>query len=379
MIGPRSRGHKRNQSGQSSCRASHVAAEKAYNREHDAHCSAFLCATQIMANRRVLALQRHMMFVAELGPRMLTTNAVSSPIPTKEELELASPSFRRRDMSKADMHHAKSVLEHKRAFIIDCDGVIYHSNRLLPGAREFVQWLHDTDKRYIFLTNSSDKTPKEMCNKFIHQLGFSFVTEEHFYTSALATAQFLKAQKGAGSRAYVIGQPALREALQEVGVLCVSQKSADMSTPDFVVMGETGGSEMYHYDLISQAIKFVRRGSRLIGTNEDLADRVGSELHPGTGALILPISAVCNTEAYFVGKPNPIMVVNALERLGATRQETIFIGDRMNTDVRAGMEAQVDTCLVLSGVTDEETVSKFSYRPTIMLNGVGDVPAILGL
>ncbi|KAH9261628.1 TIGR01457 family HAD hydrolase [Batrachochytrium salamandrivorans] len=316
-------------------------------------------------------LQRH--------GRFLTANAVSSPPQSVREMELASPSFRRRDMSAADMHHAKQVLSGKRAFIIDCDGVIYHSSKLLPGAKEFVQWLHDTGKRYIFLTNSSDKTPQEMRDKFIHQLGFDFVTEDHFFTSALATAQFLKSQKGAGSRAYVIGQPALHEALKESGIHSVSQQSAEMSAPDFVVVGETGSSSLYHYDLISLAIKLVRRGSRLVGTNEDLADRVGAELHPGTGALILPISAVCGTEPYFVGKPNPIMVVNALERLCTTRQETIFIGDRMNTDVRAGMEAQVDTCLVLSGVTDEEAVSRFSFRPSIMLNGVGDVPAILGL
>lgn len=151
-----------------------------------------------------------------------------------------------------------------------------------------------------------------------------------------------------------------------------------MSNPDFVVMGETSSAEVYNYDVIALAIKLVRRGSRLIGTNEDLADRVGAELHPGTGAMILPVAAVCGTEPYFVGKPNPIMVVNALERLQSTRESTIFIGDRMNTDIRAGVEAQVDTCLVLSGVTSENDVARFSYRPSTILNGVGDIPAILG-
>ena len=149
--------------------------------------------------------------------------------------ELATPAFRRTDLSAADMRHARGILEKKKAYIVDCDGVIYHSNRLLPGAREFVRWLHNTKKSYIFLTNSSDKNPKEMAEKFA-RLGLDFVDETHFFTSAMATACFLSAQKGSGARAYVIGQDALRDALTEKGILCVSEQSAEMSNPDFVVM-----------------------------------------------------------------------------------------------------------------------------------------------
>jgi len=282
------------------------------------------------------------------------------------------------DLSAADMRHAKQLLEKKTAYIVDCDGVIYHSDKLLPGAREFVWWLHSSKKRYVFLTNSSDKTPAEMCKKFA-RLGLSWVTEEHIFTSAMATAKFLAMQKSGGARAFVIGEPALVTALTEKGIVCVDEASAEMSNPDFVVMGETSSSNVFNYDVVSLAIKLVRRGSRLIGTNEDLADRVGAELHPGTGAMILPVASVCGTEPYFVGKPNPIMVVNARERLESTAEDTVFIGDRMNTDIRAGVEASVDTVLVLSGVTAESDLPRFSYRPSVMLNGVGDIPAILGV
>jgi len=336
---------------------------------------------------RIATLHRHLTNATSNSPqsplvqtvRAIATSLVSTGKTTKpgRREELATPAYRRSDLSAADMRHARSVLEKKTAYIVDCDGVIYHANRLLPGAREFVRWLHNTRKNYVFLTNSSDKTPKEMAEKFA-KLGLDFVDDSHFFTSAMATASFLAHQKGSGARAFFVGHDALRQALNEKGIVCVGEQSAEMSNPDFVVMGETSSAEVYNYDVIALAIKLVRRGSRLIGTNEDLADRVGAELHPGTGAMILPVAAVCGTEPYFVGKPNPIMVVNALERLQSTRESTIFIGDRMNTDIRAGVEAQVDTCLVLSGVTSENDVARFSYRPSTILNGVGDIPAILG-
>ena len=332
------------------------------------------------AETRLNILQRHLSSANTSAQRAIAVSLVSSSSNITKRAnpeELATPSHRRSDLSAADMKHARYVLEKKNAYIIDLDGCIYMQHRLLPGAKEFVRWLHNSKKNYVFLTNSSDKTPKEMAEKF-HRLGLDFVDESHFFTSAMATAAFVADQKGGGSRAFVIGQDALRSALSEKGIFCISEQSAEMSNPDFVVMGETSSREVYNYDTIALAIKLVRRGARLIGTNEDLADRVGAELHPGTGAMVLPIAAVCGTEPYFVGKPNPIMVVNALERLKSSREATLFVGDRMNTDIRAGVEAQVDTCLVLSGVTSELDVARFSYRPTIILNGVGDVPAILG-
>jgi NagD protein len=291
--------------------------------------------------------------------------------------ELATPSHRRMDISAADMRHAKNLLQKKNAFIVDCDGVIYHSDRLLPGAREFVWWLYSTQKKFIFLTNSSDKTCAELANKFA-KLGLDFVDETRFFTSAMATAAFLASQKDGGARAFVVGQTALKDALKDKGLIVVSEKNAEISNPDFVVMGETSESEVYNYEVVALAIKLVRRGARLVATNEDLADRVGAELHPGTGAMVLPVSAVCGVEPFFCGKPSPLMVMNAMERLGSKREETVFIGDRMNTDIRAGVEAQVDTVLVLSGVTSEQDLARYNYRPSTVLNGVGDIPSILG-
>jgi len=153
---------------------------------------------------------------------------------------------------------------------------------------------------------------------------------------------------------------------------------AEMATPDFVVVGECTNSSLYSFSHIELAVKFVRRGARLIGTNIDVADRIGSELVPGTGALLKPIEAASGMDAYFVGKPNPLMVQSALSRLDVRRSSAVVVGDRMNTDVKAGVEAGVDTILVLSGVTRTmDDVYRFAYRPTSVLSGVGDIAAML--
>jgi len=255
--------------------------------------------------------------------------------------------------------------------------VLYQGDRLLPGAREFVWWLHASGRKFLFLTNASDRTPAEMVAKF-HRLGLDFVHESHFLTSAMTTASFLFAEKGPGSRAYVIGERALRDALTEKGILVVNEASAEMSNPDFVVCGESSSAQVYNFEKIANAIKFVRRGARLIGTNEDLADRVGAELHPGTGALMLPIVAVSGVTPLFMGKPSPLTAFSALERLGANRESTFMVGDRTSTDVLLGVQAQLTTVLVLSGVTSEADIARYSFRPSLVLNGVGDIPAILG-
>jgi len=154
--------------------------------------------------------------------------ATASAAQTRTSTELATPSHRRMDLSAADMRFARSLLEKKKAYIVDCDGVIYHSNKLLPGAREFCWWLHSSQKRYVFLTNSSDKTPAEMCKKFA-RLGLDWVREDNIFTSAMATAKFLAAQKGGGARAFVIGEEALVAALTDKGIECVDEASAEMS------------------------------------------------------------------------------------------------------------------------------------------------------
>jgi NagD protein len=252
-------------------------------------------------------------------------------------------------------------LRGKTAFICDMDGVIYHGNRLLPGAREFVDWLKQSGKRYLFLTNSSELSPRELHQK-LGRLGLE-VPEEHFYTSALATGIFLKTQHPGGS-AFVIGEAGLINALYDAGI------TMNDVNPDFVVVGE---SHSYTFQTLVKAVNLVLAGARLIGTNPDITGPVENAIIPATGALIAPIERATGNEAYFVGKPNPLMMRHALKILGSRREETAIIGDRMDTDIVAGIESEIETALVLSGVTGREQIERYAYRPHLVLEGVGDV------
>ncbi len=249
----------------------------------------------------------------------------------------------------------------KKGFICDMDGVIYHGNRLLPGAKEFVEWLQANDKRFLFLTNSSERSPKELQEK-LQRMGID-VTEDHFYTSALATAAFLSKQCPNGS-AYVIGEAGLVKALYDVGF------TMNDTNPDYVVVGET---RLYNFERIERAIHLVLKGARLIGTNPDLTGPTETGIAPATRALISPIELATGKQAYFVGKPNPFMMRHAQKLLGCQSEETVIIGDRMDTDIIAGLESQIETVLVLSGVTSRETLANFPYKPDHILDGVGDV------
>lgn len=249
----------------------------------------------------------------------------------------------------------------KKAFICDMDGVIYHGNRLLAGVKEFVEWLEAEKKEYIFLTNSSERSPRELRQKLL-RLGLD-VGEEHFYTSALATASFLRSQCPGGS-AYVIGEPGLVGALYDAGF------SMNDINPDYVVVGETGS---YSYEKILKAVSLVQQGAKLIGTNPDLTGPIENGIAPATRALIAPIEMTCGKSAYFIGKPNPLMMRHAQKRLGTHRFETVIIGDRMDTDIVAGIESEMDTVLVLSGVSTLETVKEYPYRPHYVLSGVGEI------
>jgi NagD protein len=249
-----------------------------------------------------------------------------------------------------------------KAFIIDMDGVLYHGNRLLPGAAEFVAWLQEWNKRFLFLTNSSERSPAELSQK-LKRLGIE-VGPEHFYTSALATATFLANQKPGGS-AYVIGEPGLTNAIYDAGY------TMNNVSPDYVVIGEGRG---YSLEAIERAVRFVIAGARLVGTNPDLSGPSESGIVPACGALVSPIELATGKKAYFVGKPNPLMMRHALKRLGATREETAIIGDRMDTDIIAGVESEIETILVLSGVTSAAEIDRYSYSPKHVLEGVFEIP-----
>ncbi len=254
------------------------------------------------------------------------------------------------------------LLAGKRGLLSDMDGVIYHGNQLLPGVAEFMKWIKESGMEFLFLTNSSERTPRELREKLL-RLGLD-VSVENFYTSALATAAFLKSQDPGGT-AYVIGGNGLVNALYEAGF------AMNEVNPDYVVVGET---HSYTYDTITQAINLVRKGARLIGTNPDLTGPSEHGVVPATGAIISPIELATGRKAYFVGKPNPLMMRQALKRLGCRREESVIVGDRMDTDIIAGIESEIDTILVLSGVTALEDLPRFPYQPHFVVNGVGQIP-----
>lgn len=253
-------------------------------------------------------------------------------------------------------------LRARKGFICDMDGVIYLGNQLLPGVAEFVNWLNENDKRFLFLTNSSERSPKELRQK-LQRMGLD-IGEEHFYTSALATAAFLKKQ-APGCTAFVIGAPGLLNALYDVGV---TMNDVD---PDYVIVGETAS---YNYEVITKAVRLVLNGARLIATNSDLTGPTEFGIAPACRSLVSPIELATGKKAYFMGKPNPLMMRTGLQLLGVHSEEAAMVGDRMDTDVIAGMESGLATVLVLSGCTSRADVNDYPYRPTCILNGVGDIP-----
>jgi NagD protein len=226
-------------------------------------------------------------------------------------------------------------LRAKQGYICDMDGVIYHGNMLLPGVKQFIDWLEENHKNYLFLTNSSERSPRELQQK-LQRMGLN-----------------------------VIGEPGLISALYDAGF------TMNDVNPDYVVVGETAN---YNYDKILKAVQLVLKGAKLIGTNPDLTGPVESGIAPATRALISPIEMATGKRAYFIGKPNPLMMRTAQKRLGIHSADTVIVGDRMDTDIVAGIEAQMETVLVLSGVTTREAISLYPYRPSYVLDGVGDIP-----
>lgn len=252
-------------------------------------------------------------------------------------------------------------LRAKKAFICDMDGVVYHGTRLLPGAKEFVSWLTREGKRFLFLTNSSERSPRELSEK-LARMGIE-VAESCFYTSALATASFLASQKPGGT-AYVIGEAGLINALYDAGY------SMNNVNPDYVVVGE---ARMYNLESIERAVRLVLNGARLVATNPDVTGPTEHGIVPACKALVAPVELATGRSAYYVGKPNPLIMRHALKKLGCQREDTAIVGDRMDTDIIAGVESEIDAVLVLSGVTSREELPRFPYQPRYVLDGVGGI------
>lgn len=251
----------------------------------------------------------------------------------------------------------------KKGFICDMDGVIYHGNRILPGVAEFIEWLHQEDKQYLFLTNNSGYTPRELQQK-LARMGLD-VPQEHFYTSALATAAFLKEQ-APGCSVFAIGEAGLLNALYDAGI------TMNDVNPDYVVVGE---GRAYSLDTLTRATNLVLGGAKMIGANSDVSGPIENGIAPACRALIAPIEMATGTEAYFCGKPNPLMMRTGLRLLSCHSAEAVMVGDRMDTDVVSGLESGMSTVLVLSGVSTRETLKTYAYRPSVVLEGVGDIVA----
>ena len=252
-------------------------------------------------------------------------------------------------------------LRNKTGYICDMDGVIYHGDRLVKGAKQFVDWLKTENKKFLFLTNSSAKSPKELRQK-LARMGID-VAEDDFYTSGQATASFL-AEQNPGSGVYVIGESGLINALHDAGL------HIDNVNPEYVVVGE---SRTYNFEQIELAVHFVLNGAKLIATNSDLTGPSEKGIVPACKALVAPIELTTNRKAYFIGKPNPLMMRHAIKKIGCRREETLIIGDRMDTDIIAGIESEIETALVLSGITKKEDLALFPYQPDHILEKAADI------
>ncbi len=259
------------------------------------------------------------------------------------------------------MNEVAKKIREKKGFICDMDGVLYHGSKLLDGVTEFVNWMMENDKKFVFLTNSPERTPHELSMK-LERMGLK-VSPDHFYTSAMATSEFLHSQ-APDCTAYVIGEAALAKAMYD------QQIYMNDINPDYVVLGET---RTYCFEKLEKAIELVNKGAKLIGCNPDTIGVTEKGIMPATGSLVAPIEIATGKKAYFVGKPNPLMLRHGLNRIGLHSADIAFIGDRMDTDIIAGIESNVDTVLVLSGVTSLEDIPNFPYRPKYIVNGVGDL------
>jgi NagD protein len=243
-------------------------------------------------------------------------------------------------------------------WLTDMDGVLVHENQALPGAAELLQQWTDAGTPFLVLTNNSIFTPRDLSAR-LRSSGLN-VPEERIWTSALATADFLK-QQSPGGTAFVIGEVGLTTALHEAGFIMTE------TNPDYVVVGETRN---YSFEAITKAIRLLLKGARFIVTNPDATGPSAEGPMPATGAIAALITKATGMEPYVVGKPNPMMFRSAMNRIGAHSENTGMIGDRMDTDIVAGIEAGLHTVLVLTGISDTAEISRYPFRPDEILDGV---------
>ena len=246
-------------------------------------------------------------------------------------------------------------------WLTDMDGVLVHEEDPIPGAAEFIEALKNSGLTYLLITNNSIYTRRDLRARLLGS-GID-VPEDRIFTSALATADFLDQQRPGGT-AYVVGESGLITAMHDIGYVMTDR------SPDYVVLGET---RTYSFEAITRAIRLIEAGARFIATNPDRSGPSHQGTLPATGSVAALISSATGREPYFVGKPNPLMMRSALNRIEAHSETTVMVGDRMDTDIVSGLEAGLRTILVGTGSTPPDQVATFPYRPTRMVDSVADL------
>lgn len=252
-------------------------------------------------------------------------------------------------------------METPKNYLIDMDGVLISGNTVIPGAHAFIERLKQRGAGYLVLTNNPMYTPRDLSHR-LTALGLD-VPPELIFTSALATARFLQSQKPNG-KAFVIGESGLTTAMHDVGYVITE------ISPDYVVLGETLS---YDFRTVTAAIRLVTKGAHFVATNPDPSGPSERGIVPACGAMAALIERATGVSPFFVGKPNPLMMRSALNHLGWHSEHTVMIGDRMDTDIVAGVETGLETILVLTGVTRREDVARFPYKPSRVLGSVEEI------
>lgn len=246
-------------------------------------------------------------------------------------------------------------------YIIDMDGVLIQGNRVIPGATDFIARLRERKCKFLILTNTPVYTPGDLAHR-LKSIGLD-IPEDKIFTSAMATALFLKSQQPTG-KAYVIGESGLTSAIHSIGYIITD------IDPDYVVLGETLS---YNFELIKKAIRLIAAGTRFVATNPDSSGPGDDGIEPACGAMAALIETASGVAPFFVGKPNPLMMRTALNYLDVHSENTVMVGDRMDTDMIAGVQSGMETILVLSGVTKREDIARYPYQPSHVLESVKDI------
>jgi NagD protein len=246
-------------------------------------------------------------------------------------------------------------------YLIDMDGVLYRGAQMIPGADRFVRALRAADVPFLFFTNNSQRTRRDVATK-LQRLGID-AAEEHVFTCAMATARFLAQQKPNGT-AFVIGEGGLLTALHNNGYAIVDRD------PDYVVVGE---GRTFTFEMVEAALNMILAGAKLVATNMDPNCPTQHGLRPGCGAVVAMLEAAGGVKAFSVGKPSPVMLRGARKELGLTSAQTVVIGDTMDTDILGGAQLGYKTVLVLSGSTRREDMVRYAYRPDLIVESIADL------